>query len=226
MARPRKDESNPAEQRIKDAFWTLLEEKDLKDITVSMITHEARCNRGSFYYHFNSLDELIQTLAEEELVLRNGVPRALFYLICKKTNPFEHQEFIIHVKRFALMMQRAGQEGIDTKVKSNVVAIWENMLSEYSKPLAFETRLVIEYSVSGLIGLISYLFREGLLEHENIPHESLQSFKDNSHYLVISLSRAQNISPQELEQCVCRQLRDPQSSTCASCNMMRTERPA
>lgn len=49
MARPRKDQGDCAEQRIKDAFWALLEQNDLKDITVSMITSKANCNRGTFY---------------------------------------------------------------------------------------------------------------------------------------------------------------------------------
>ena len=30
MARPRKDQGDCAEQRIKDAFWALLEQNDLK----------------------------------------------------------------------------------------------------------------------------------------------------------------------------------------------------
>ena len=47
MARPRKDQGDCAEQRIKDAFWALLEQNDLKDITVSMITSKANCNRGT-----------------------------------------------------------------------------------------------------------------------------------------------------------------------------------
>ena len=67
MARPRKDQGDCAEQRIKDAFWALLEQNDLKDITVSMITSKANCNRGTFYYHFNSLEELVDAIITDEL---------------------------------------------------------------------------------------------------------------------------------------------------------------
>ena len=39
MARPRKDQQEPAAvERIKNAFWELLEENDLKHITVNMVT--------------------------------------------------------------------------------------------------------------------------------------------------------------------------------------------
>ena len=54
MARPRKDQGDCAEQRIKNAFWTLLEQHDLKDITVSMITSKANCNRGTLLLMNNS----------------------------------------------------------------------------------------------------------------------------------------------------------------------------
>lgn len=42
MARPRKDQQEPtAVERIKNAFWELLEENDLKHITVNMVTQKA-----------------------------------------------------------------------------------------------------------------------------------------------------------------------------------------
>ncbi len=95
MARPRKDQGDCAEQRIKDAFWALLEQNDLKDITVSMITSKANCNRGTFYYHFNSLEELVDAIITDELFINSSVPRALFLsslqknliLLSRKTSP-------------------------------------------------------------------------------------------------------------------------------------------
>lgn len=221
MARPRKDQGDSAEQRIKDAFWTLLESNDLKNITVSMITHQAHCNRGTFYYHYDSLDELLDAVIEEEMILECGVPRALFYLICKQNNPFENEEFSLHIKRFGLMMDRAGQECVDTKVKTAVVDIWTYMLCTEGQTLTLDTRLIIEYSTSGLIGLISYLHREGMLESSTMPAESLMSFKTNSQYLVERISEAQNIPLEDLENRICGQLRDASSNSCTDCQRAR-----
>lgn len=78
MARPRKDQVEPlAPERIKEAFWVLLEKHDFKDITVTMITQEAHCNRGTFYYHFESMDALLNCILEEELISIHGLPRDL-----------------------------------------------------------------------------------------------------------------------------------------------------
>lgn len=220
MARPRKDQGDCAEQRIKHAFWVLLEQNDLKDITVSMITSEANCNRGTFYYHYNSLEELIDAVINDELFINSSVPRALFYLLCKKSNPFEQEKFALHIRRFGLMMNRGGQEGIDTKVKAAVVDIWEHLLCSDEEQLTIETRLIIEYTMSGLIGLISYLYREGLLDRPDIPEEMVLSFKTNSQCLVANISKAQNIPLPRLEKLICDQMRSVQNETCQNCSRM------
>lgn len=221
MARPRKDQGDSAEQRIKDAFWSLLEQNDLKDITVSMITASSKCNRGTFYYHFDSLEELIDTVINEELFINSSIPHSFFYLICESTNPFEQDSFAIHVRRFGLMLNRAGQEQIDTRVKAVVIDMWENLLCPNNEELATEARLIMEYTISGLIGLISYLYREGFFNNGTMPKESYYRLKENSQYLVVTLSRAQNIPLLELEKRICNQLRDSQSEACKACMKYR-----
>ena len=191
MARPRKDQGDCAEQRIKDAFWALLEQNDLKDITVSMITSKANCNRGTFYYHYNSLEELIDSVITDELFINSSVPRALFYLLCKKSNPFEQENFALHIKRFGLMMNRGGQEGIDTKVKAASVEMWERLLCADDEKLT--------------------------IEQHNIPEEMIFSFKTNSQYLLTSISKAQNIPLVKLKKLICDQMRNVQSDTCQTC---------
>lgn len=217
MARPRKDQGDCAEQRIKDTFWILLHDNDLKNITVSMITKNARCNRGTFYYHFNSLENLINNVINEELFDENSIPRAFFCLICKSSNPFTQSNFIMHARRFGLLLNRAGEEKIDAKVKVAVANIWEKLLCQNGEKMTTEARLIIEYTISGLIGLISYLYREGLLDCSNMPKESYCSLEENSQYLVASLSRAQNIPLQELETRICDQLKSTQSHVCKEC---------
>ena len=59
MPRPRMDSDvPPATQRMRDAFWTLLTDREYRRITVTDVVREARVNRNSFYYHFSGLPEL------------------------------------------------------------------------------------------------------------------------------------------------------------------------
>ena len=58
MPRPRHDsEVLPAKERLENAFWELLADRDYRKITVTDVVREAGVNRNSFYYHFSSLPD-------------------------------------------------------------------------------------------------------------------------------------------------------------------------
>ncbi|ACV22877.1 DNA-binding transcriptional repressor FabR [Slackia heliotrinireducens] len=59
MPRPRKDDpQSAATSRIEAAFWRLLEEVGYSEITVRRISQAAGINRNSFYYHYESMEDL------------------------------------------------------------------------------------------------------------------------------------------------------------------------
>ena len=68
MSRPRHDsELTPAKERMENAFWALLEDREYRKITVTDIVREAQVNRNSFYYHYGSLNELTDTAILQEV---------------------------------------------------------------------------------------------------------------------------------------------------------------
>ncbi|MDU3736788.1 TetR/AcrR family transcriptional regulator [Bifidobacterium scardovii] len=59
MPRPRRDsEILPAKERMENAFWELLADREYRKITVTDIVRAADVNRNSFYYHYSGLPEL------------------------------------------------------------------------------------------------------------------------------------------------------------------------
>ncbi len=74
MARPRKDANAPdAPTRIIEAFWELIENNSIFELSVGEVTRAAQCNRGTFYYYFHDFDELVaiaiaQLLQDNELI--------------------------------------------------------------------------------------------------------------------------------------------------------------
>lgn len=76
MPRPRRDsEILPAKERLENAFWELLADREYRKITVTDIVREAQVNRNSFYYHFSGLSELADAaiLREVERVPLHGI---------------------------------------------------------------------------------------------------------------------------------------------------------
>lgn len=111
---------------------------------------------------------------------------------------YENELFSQHVRRFGLMMERAGQEYIDAKVKETITETWEGILCTKNESLSLDSRLLIEYSASGIIGIIGFLYREGLFNQEHLPARSLSILRENTRYLITRISQAQNISLEEL----------------------------
>ena len=59
MPRPRADQEGPtARERIEQAFWDLLEREPYGEITVRELASEAGVNHNTFYYHFDSIEDL------------------------------------------------------------------------------------------------------------------------------------------------------------------------
>lgn len=71
MARPRKDQSGPsAVERMREAFWELLEERSYQSITVRSITQRAGVNPNTFYYHFENIDDMAVRFFEDNIPTR------------------------------------------------------------------------------------------------------------------------------------------------------------
>ena len=157
MARPRKSERDAAGIRLANAFWTLLEHHRLANITVGMVAEQAELNRGTFYYHFKSMDDLIDRAIEDEVLGNESVMQNVFDLIAGSST-VDSLETLINRKtdRFALLINQGGMDLFSVKIKRLVFATWKAILCDDGEELAPNTRLIIEYSTSGIIGIITY----------------------------------------------------------------------
>lgn len=54
---------------IMDAFISLSEKKEFKDITIKDITNEAMINRATFYYHFEDIYDLLEKVLSKVLLI-------------------------------------------------------------------------------------------------------------------------------------------------------------
>ena len=181
MARPRKSERDAAGIRLANAFWTLLEHHRLANITVGMVAEQAELNRGTFYYHFKSMDDLIDRVIEDEILGNESVMQNVFGLIAGSST----------VDSLETLINQGGMDLFSVKIKRLVFATWKAILCDDGEELAPNTRLIIEYSTSGIIGIITYGARH---ETESTSPEFFLSFvKNNSEFLVNQIGIAQGI---------------------------------
>ena len=83
-------------------------------------------------------------------------------------------------QRFGLVMKRCGQECVALKIRTIIANMWQTILCDEEEELTTNARIIIEYSISGLIGVIDYLYREGKLDGSSFPEEMIYAIKDNA----------------------------------------------
>lgn len=94
MARPRKSERGTADIRLANAFWALLKHHRLANITVGMVTEQAELNRGTFYYHFKSMDDLVDRAIEDEVLGNGSILQNMLSLVAGSSTANGFEAFI------------------------------------------------------------------------------------------------------------------------------------
>lgn len=192
MARPRKSERDAAGIRLANAFWTLLEHHRLANITVGMVAEQAELNRGTFYYHFKSMDDLVDRVIEDEILGNGSILQNMLSLVAGSSTANGFEAFIKQdIERIALLIKQGGMDSFSIKIKCLMFGTWKAILCDEGEELSPSTRMIIEYSTSGVIGIIAYGALHGSGE---VPPEFFPSFaKSNSDFLVNQIGIAQGI---------------------------------
>ena len=59
MGRPRKDSATkPVQERLEDAMIKRMLDEPVGAVSVRELTEDTACNRSTFYYYFNDIDEI------------------------------------------------------------------------------------------------------------------------------------------------------------------------
>lgn len=212
MARPKKNDNMPeARERLISAFWTLLETHDIRSISVGMIVDQAACNRGTFYYHFQDKEALMNTAVEQEL---HELPHAVFSLMshsqmigeAASNGSDEYDANIIlseiNVVRLALFMKHGGRDIAEERVLQYALNMWTAVFSadfvfrDTDSVLTDETKLILSGMVSGSLGIVQMV---GLLNDEG-KEVALPSkfFERHSSFILSSLCEAQGVSKNDV----------------------------
>ncbi len=196
MARPRKSEANRADARLIEAFWSLLETTRLQAITVGLVAKRAQLNRTTFYYHFASIEQLVDQAIKQELLGNEVFLQSIFDLMAgtPEAEPV-HEVIVARTHKAALLIRQGGNDALSTNVKAVIVDMWRSILCEPGQELKPETRLIVEYATSGIIGIIS---RSELYGEAPPSAEFYESFvKQNTVFLVERICEAQGIPSEQ-----------------------------
>lgn len=161
MPRPRKDsEILPAKERMENAFWELLSEKNYRKISVTDVVAMAGVNRNSFYYHYSNMSELadsaimnqietIPTVADSDMPDPRTQPWR--QRVGRLLNDPDHRR---RLDRLALIAgPHSSPELIDSLRDFGKLKLY-SILGKEGKDIDLPTDLTVEFTVGGMLAIL------------------------------------------------------------------------
>lgn len=158
MARPRKAENGPsAKDRIETAFWALFEQKPLEKISVKEVCAHAGCNKTTFYYHFQDLREVLDSI--EERCLPVEAPDMLIDLLAAENKEAFISDFFENMgdrfEKYCLLLSSRGDPGFSKKAKEVMLVKWREKLNFEYDSLSEKEKMAIRFAMGGSISVLA-----------------------------------------------------------------------
>lgn len=171
MARPKLNSDDiPVRHRLELAFWELLKDHPAREITVNMIVSRADCARGSFYYHFEDIDCLIDNIIERSIP--TDVPRVLYnwFFVSRESTPDMLNDPVLRERldKLCFLVGPNSTLDITSKVKQGFISAWLKLFGVDEASISFEAKLLLDFMSNGVLGIISYRSYHGMdidIEH-------------------------------------------------------------
>lgn len=157
MARPRKDSGEvPVRERLSQAFWGLFEERPLSQITVGDLAQRARCNRGTFYYYYDTLEDLARAEVDKLLLAE------LFRDVLSHLSDTDFTENVLNeipnlqvrLRRICLVTGDHSLSEIADHVKQTAAEVWAEVLG-MEDGLTYRQTIVFEFIFGGLMNAMN-----------------------------------------------------------------------
>ncbi|MBC2888303.1 TetR/AcrR family transcriptional regulator [Gordonibacter massiliensis (ex Traore et al. 2017)] len=161
MARPKYREGElTARERLEDAFWELLAQHPVGEITVGMLCARAGCNRGTFYYHFEGIEDMAARVAAESLP--NQIPALVRGYLADGAVSVDFDEAAKRdVERLALLVGRHSSPELARTVKAALVKSRLDDLGIEWESLGAQGRVIVSFMADGLLGALAQHVEEG-----------------------------------------------------------------
>lgn len=144
------------EENIKRAFWGIFKVKGLKNTTVKDVIKKAGYNRSTFYDYFIDLEDVLSNIEEQVIPTINSLPPGNFLNMNLGIKIDEYIELFKKNKEYYVVL--LGENG-DTRFASKIKnSVKKSLLSHphLKNNNSVNIDYILEYLVSGLIGILIY----------------------------------------------------------------------
>lgn len=152
MPRPRKDSGEKgADERMVEVFWDELSRVPYREITATSVARRAGCNRATFYYHFDSIEDLAERAVDA--AVPSGIADLVESFLASGDGPFGLDEAQRRaVERVCLLAGENGSKRLTERFKRALMAVWAE---RFGLDLEREdVWAVASFMASGIVGML------------------------------------------------------------------------
>lgn len=184
MGRPKKDQNGAsARERIEQAFWDLLEKTPYRRLSVRAISERAQVNHNTFYYYFESIDDLAAQVIDENIP-RESISMIVAALDGSFFDVRQLRESVVtekRWKRFRLML-RNGDSELRHAIRNKLMVTFAQAFGMNPDEIESTDRAKIDFVFGGISALASS-------DEITTPEEYLDQLADGIVEAVIPLLR-------------------------------------
>lgn len=158
--------ANFTKTAIQNSFIKLLDEKPVKDITVMDIVNDCGVSRNTFYYHFQDVPELVESIAREDadsIIRSNPEIGSVEDCVDAIINYFLHnRKAVLHLYK---SMNRSVFEQYHWRVCEYAVTEYTDRAMKNASVSPEDRTAIIEYMKSVCFGVVTSWLESGLSEN-------------------------------------------------------------
>jgi AcrR family transcriptional regulator len=148
-------------ENLMEAFWHIYCNKRIEKVTIKEITAKAGYNRTTFYEYFTDVYDVLEQIensvlpSHQGLMLHNAADISITSLpIDALTKMYEKNK-----NYYVVLFGDNGDPSFQTKFKNYIKTILLKHLDEEGIVKNFEIDFALEYTLSAMIGVLTYWFR-------------------------------------------------------------------
>jgi AcrR family transcriptional regulator len=161
-------------QNLLEAFWSIYGTKRIDKITVKEITNRAGYNRGTFYEYFRDVYEVLEVIENNSLPTLDDLPPLVD--VSPNSPAFISSFMALYQDKYKYYNYLLGDNGdpaFQRKLKDSLKSSIIRALKDRENVDLVEIDLMLEYILSGMIGILIYLFQQ----EPNLSEEKIISLQ-------------------------------------------------
>lgn len=157
----RPEQTEQTKERIREAFWTLYTDSPIEKVSVSRVCELAGFNRGTFYLHFTDIYEVLEQVESRLLDDLNACVERCMESLEQGADPEAAMRDVLDFYEanshyIVVLLGPHGDPAFTPKLKERLKPLWRKyVLKRKDGESASETDLVLEYTLSGALFMVS-----------------------------------------------------------------------